>query len=89
MNSLINILEKYDKFNSYINDVKQGVTPIMLSGLTDSGKVHLSFATQMYADKPICVITYNELQARKLVKDLKYYSDEVFFFPKREIVTYD
>ena len=89
MNSLISILEKYDKFSSYVKDIKQGVTPIMLSGLTDSGKVHLSFATQMYADKPICVLTYNELQARKLVKDLKYYSDEVFFFPKREIVTYD
>ena len=89
MNSLIGILEKYEKFSSYVKDIKQGVTPIMLSGLTDSGKVHLSFATQMYADKPICVVTYNELQARKLVKDLKYYSDEVFFFPKREIVTYD
>ena len=89
MNSLIGILEKYDKFSSYVKDIKQGVTPIMLSGLTDSGKVHLSFATQMYTDKPICVVTYNELQARKLVKDLKYYSDEVFFFPKREIVTYD
>ncbi len=89
MNSLISILEKYDKFNSYIKDVKQGVSPIMLSGLTDSGKVHLAFATQMYADKPICIITYNELQARRLIKDLKYYTDKVYYFPKREIVTYD
>ena len=89
MNSLINILEKYDKFNNYIKDVKQGVNPIMLSGLTDSGKVHLSFATQMYAEKPICIITYNELQARRLIKDLKYYTDKVYYFPKREIVTYD
>ena len=89
MNSLISILEKNDKFSSYIKDVKQGVTPIMLSGLTDSGKVHLSFATQMYADKPICIITYNELQARRLINDLKYYTDKVYYFPKREIVTYD
>lgn len=89
MNSLISILEKYDKFNCYIKDVKEGVNPIMLSGLTDSGKVHLSYATKMYAEKPICIITYNELQARKLVKNLKYYTDEVFYFPKREIVTYD
>ena len=89
MNSLISILEKYDKFNSYIKDIKQGVTPIMLSGLTDSGKVHLSFATQMYSEKPVCLITYNELQAKKLIKDLKYYTDKVYYFPKREIVTYD
>ena len=89
MNSLIGILEKYDKFNSYIKDVKQGVSPMMLSGLTESGKVHLSFATQMYVGKPICLITYNELQARRLIKDLKYYTDKVYYFPKREIVTYD
>ena len=89
MNSLINILEKYDKFNSYIKDIKQSVNPIMLSGLTDSGKVHLSYATKMYVDRPICIVTYNELQARKLIKDLKYYTNDVFYFPKREIVTYD
>ena len=89
MNSLISILEKHDKFNSYIKDVQKGVNPIMLSGLTDSGKVHLSYATQIYTDKPICIITYNELQARKLVQNLKYYTNEVFYFPKREIVTYD
>ena len=89
MNSLINILEKYDKFNSYIKDVKQGVNPIMLSGLTDSGKIHLSYATKMYTDRPICIVTYNELQARKLIKDLNYYTEDVYYFPKREIVTYD
>ena len=39
MNSLVSVLEKYDKFASLIKDVKQGVNPIMLSGLTDGGKV--------------------------------------------------
>ncbi len=89
MNSLINILEKHDKFNQYIKDINKGVNPIMLSGLTDSGKVHLSYATKIYTERPICIVTYNELQARKLIKDLKYYTNDVYYFPKREIVTYD
>ena len=89
MNSLVSVLEKYDKFASLIKDVKQGVNPIMLSGLTDGGKVHLSFAVQMFAENPVCIVTYNELQAKKLIRDLKYYTDKVFYFPKREIVTYD
>ena len=42
-----------------------------------------------YSEKPICIITYNEIQARKIIKDLQYFGDEVSFFPKREIVTYD
>ena len=73
MNSLIKIMPNVKKFNEYMADVKSGKTPIMLSGLTDSGKVHLSYATRFYAEKPICIVTYNELQAKKLIKDLKYF----------------
>ena len=36
MNESIKILPNYKKFNSYIEDIKRGVSPIMLSGLTDS-----------------------------------------------------
>ena len=36
MNESIKVLPNYKKFNSYIEDIKKNVTPIMLSGLTDS-----------------------------------------------------
>lgn len=36
MNESIKILPNYKKFNSYIENVKNGTTPMMLSGLTDS-----------------------------------------------------
>lgn len=36
MNESIKILPNYKKFNSYINDLKNETSPIMLSGLTDS-----------------------------------------------------
>ena len=66
MNNIVKILPNYKKFNSNIQDVKSGITPIMLSGLTDSGKVHFSYASHFYSEKPICIITYNELQAKKI-----------------------
>ena len=89
MDGMLKILEKYNKFNSYINDIKSGINPIMLSGLTNGGKVHLSYSTSFYCNRPLCIITYNELQARELIKDLKYYTDDVYYFPKRDITTYD
>ena len=89
MNTLIKQLPNFDKFNNYIGDVNKKISPIMLSGLVDSSKVHLAYATRFYVEKPICIITYNEMQAKKLIKDLKYFSEDVIFFPKREIVTYD
>ena len=89
MNSLVKIIPNVKKYKSYINDVKSNISPMMVSGLTDSGKVHLSYSTHFYAEKPICIITYNEIQAKKLLKDLEYFEENVEFFPKKEIFTYD
>ena len=36
MNDSVKVLPNYKKFNSYIQDVKNNVSPMMLSGLTDS-----------------------------------------------------
>lgn len=89
MNSLIKTMPNVKKFNDYMFDVKTNKTPIMLSGLTDIGKVHLAYSTRFYSEKPICLITYNELQAKKLMKDLKFFGEKIDFFPKREIITFD
>lgn len=89
MNDIIKILPNFKKFNDYIENVKAGTNPIMLSGLTDSGKVHFAYSTYFYAEKPICIITYNELQAKKILKNLEYFADEVNYFPKKEIMAFD
>ncbi|MCL2383442.1 MAG: hypothetical protein FWC79_04755 [Oscillospiraceae bacterium] len=89
MDEIIKILPNFKKFNSYINDVKSGVSPIMLSGLTDSGKVHFAYSTYFYSEKPVCIITYNEVQAKKLVSDLSYFQTQIDYFPRREILAYD
>ena len=89
MNTMLKTLPNVKKFSDYINDINKNTELLMLTGLTDFGKVHLSYATSFYTEKPICIITYNEMQAKKIVKDLQYFEDEVVFFPKREIVTYD
>ena len=89
MDSLVKILPNAKKFNSYFSDVKNKISPIMLSGLTDTAKVHVAYATEFYSEKPICIVTYNEMQAKKLVKDLKFFTDKIDFFPKREIFAYD
>ena len=46
-------------------------------------------ATREFAKRPILVITYNEIQAQKILKDIKYFTDKVYYLPKKEIVTYD
>ena len=89
MNSLLKIMPNVKKFNDYMFDVKTGKNPMMISGLTDVGKVHMAYSTRFYSEKPICIVTYNELQAKKLMKDLKFFGEKIDYFPKREIITFD
>ena len=89
MNSLLKVVPNFKKFNDYIFDVKKGTNPIMLSGLTDVGKIHMAYATKFYAEKPICIVTYNEMQAKKIIKDLAYFGESIRFFPKRDIISFD
>ena len=89
MNSLINLLSNSKKFNSYIQEIEAKKSPVKLTGLTDVAKIYLTYATKEIAKSKILMITYNEIQAKRMVKDFSYFTDKVAFFPKREIVTYD
>ncbi len=89
MNTIIGELGRNPKFCEYIKNVENKISPIAISGLTDVGMTQMISATKEFAKKPICIITYNEIQARKIFEDLKYFTDKVIFIPKKEIVTYD
>ena len=89
MNPIVKVVPNVKKYNDYLFDVNKGKTPIMLSGLTDSAKVHMAYSTKFYTDKPICIITYNEMQARKIRKDFKFFDDHIRSFPKRDIISFD
>ena len=77
------------KFDSYISDLKNKKSPVELTGLTDVSKAYFTYGTSIYTKKKICIITYNEIQAKSLVNNIQYFTDKVAFIPKREIVTYD
>ena len=89
MNTILGELGKNPKFCEYIKNIENKKSPIAISGLTDVGMVQMLSATKEFAKKPICIITYNEMQARKIIEDLKYFTDKITYIPKKEIVTYD
>lgn len=94
MNLLIKQLNQNEKFKQYVKDIKNNISPISLSGLSDVGKTHLLAGTVITTLRPICVVTYNELQAKKLIKDLHFFmsdekQNEIIYFPKKEISPYD
>ena len=89
MDSLTKIVPNVKKYSDYLFDINKGKTPIMLSGLTDTGKVHMAYSTKFYTDKPICIITYNDMQAKKIKKDFGFFDDNIKIFPKRDVASFD
>ena len=89
MNQILGELGKSQKFKELLNQIENKQSPIAISGLNDVGAVQIETAINQFGKKPICIITYNEIQAKKIYENVKYFTENVVLFPKKEIVTYD
>ena len=89
MNTILNDLNQNLKFLEFKENIQKTKSPQALAGLTDVAMSQFICAIFEQTKKPICIITYNEIQAQKIIEDIKYFTDKVVFFPKKEIVTYD
>ena len=89
MNTIIGELGKSKKFIDLLKQIEDKKSPVAISGLTDMGMVQIGIAINEFGKKPICIITYNEIQAKKIYENIKYFTDNVVLFPKKEIITYD
>ena len=68
---------------------KQKIGPISILGLSDVAKSCISEVVQKKAKRPIFIVTYNELQAQRLHKNIKSINNKVIYIPKKDIVTYE
>ena len=83
------ILRSFASSNIY-NKIKQKQYPLEISGIVDVAKASVASLMKEDNNNKICIITYNEIQAQKIVKDLNYFEENaVMFFPKKEISIYD
>ena len=89
MNAILEYFKENDKVQEILESIKKQTGPISILGLTDVVKVCLMNTINICNSQKILIITYNELQAKKIYKDIKYFQRKVAFFPKKETVTYE
>ena len=89
MNEIASVLLQNKKFQDYLNEIKSKKSPISILGLVDVAKSLIVHSTNVDTKKPVCIITYNEIQAKRLYDDLEYFNENIVLFNKKEIVTYD
>ncbi len=89
MNIFIKDLLQNKKFKELLQQINNKTSPIAISGLVDVEKIHTLVTIYKQTNKPICLVTYNEIQAKKLCQDIKSFGEKAWYFPKREIAAYD
>lgn len=89
MNTIIGKLGKSAKFVDLIKEIENKKSPIEISGLIGVGGIGLVAGINEFTKKPLCIVTYNEIQAKRIKDDLEYFTDKIVMFPKKEVVTYD
>ena len=90
MNTIIGEIGKSQKFIDLSKQIENIQSPISISGLTNVGMSQIISAINSYNKKTILLVTYNEIQAKNIVDNLRAFQDDkVVLFPKKEIVTYD
>lgn len=90
MNPLIIDLPKHTKYIKLLEDISKKTGDISIFGLTQSQKAHMIYSLAAYSKKPTIIVCSNVLQARRVIQDLKFYSEiEIIFFPARDMVYYN
>ncbi len=91
MKQILTELKNLPKFQEYIQNIKKKNSPIAVSGLSDVGKIQWLAASYQKIEESMLIITYNEIQAKRIKEDLSFFlpEEKIQYFPKREIVAYD
>ena len=88
MKTIMNPLKGYQEYLNIKETLAGGDTPVLVSGCIDSQKCHLAYGLgQNYRNKVI--VTYNEIKARELVEEYRFYEKEVYYFPAKDLLFYD
>jgi len=76
-------------FVELLQSIVDGISPISVTGVSDSSRAHLISCVPNTSHK--LIISHSHVAARKLFDDLKFFSGEenVLFFPNSELLFYD
>ena len=58
-----------------IDNIKKEKTPIALYGLNETQKSHIIYGINSESKGQVCMITYNDMEAKQIYEDLKFYTE--------------
>ena len=82
-NPLVDLAE----YTDMKQDLDQGKSPVQVSGVTDSQKVHVMH--ELSKDNPWrLVVTYDDTRAKEIFDDFSYFEPNTWLYPARDLLFY-
>ena len=82
-------LQNNEEFKRLLGYMNKGQYPLNAYGLSESGKSYLINGVFESRENSMVIITHSDIEAKNLYEDLNLYSNEVYYFPVREVVFYN
>lgn len=87
MNALTNPMKQLEEVLLTEADIKAGRLPLLIDGCIDAGKGHMIYT--LAGNYPYKVIVAgNEIRAKELFEDLKFYDRNVKLYPPKDVIFY-
>ncbi len=88
LNSLLAPLLELDSYQKLLEQIRKGITPVLVSGVIDVQKTHLMYAIEAHLQRPIVILTYNELRAKAICEDLRFFTKNYLYYPAKDLLFY-
>ena len=88
MQALLQPLSKLGEYEEIKNRIEKNRGILQLAGCIDSQKAHVIYGLGQ-EKKNRLVIAENELKAKELYEDLKFYYPDVFYYPARDLIFFE
>ncbi|WP_300386455.1 transcription-repair coupling factor [Clostridium sp.] len=89
LNGVLQPLNTDKSFNKILSSIKSNRYPININGISDSGKSYIVYGVYENIDESILLVTNSDMEAKNLYEDLSFYSNDVHYFPTKEVVFYN
>lgn len=86
LKGLIEPLENSIEFQNIIGSFENKKFPVGIYGASESGRGYIISGIFENIDKSMIIITQSDMEAKNLYEDLIFYTNEVYYFPIREMV---
>lgn len=89
LKGLLQPLESSEQFENIIKGIEAKRYPIGVYGTSESGRGYVIDSIFENIDKSMIIATQSDMEAKNLYEDLILYTNEVYYFPAKEMVFYN